>query len=148
MVSNNWSITETGLIDIKGQSEIHLGMTLVEFNLKYYTHSTKLLRAYVNSPRWFCYEMNEIINLHFNAENGTLEVIYLEEGFEGKYKGKIGIGSKISEIIELEDHYTIDDDVFSIRNNKIGFVANEDLETLYDHEIPQCKVERIILYYC
>lgn len=139
----NWNIEKNKLISLDGKESIGIGQTLISFNERFYSNHDNSLKSYVNAPRWFCYSFNDIIHFHFNAENGLLETIYLEEGFKGKYKNIISIGSTIGELLKIENDYSIGDDCILLTDYGIAFATNEDLEVLEDEDIHKCIIERI-----
>lgn len=127
------------------EEEIRIGMTLKDFNEKYYILSDPNRISYINEPRWFCYKFFNCIRFHFNAELGTLESIYIDSPYKGRYKDKIGIGSKVEELFRIETNVSFDDDYIIIGKDELGFICNEDFEHIDESKFGECVVERIAI---
>lgn len=146
MITLNWIFDKKRLYNpLSPVEEIQIGMSLKDFNEKYYKLSDNKRLAYVNEPKWFCYKFNDCMRFHFNAELGILESIYLEYPYKGTYKDKVGIGSKVKELFKIETNISFDDDHIIIGDNELGFVCNEDFDGIDESEYGKCVVESIII---
>jgi len=125
--------------------EVVIGMSLEYFNEKYYKLSDSNRKSYINEPRWFCYKYFDCIRFHFNAESGVLESIYIDSPYKGKYRSKVGIGSKVEELFKIETNLSFDDDYIIIGENELGFVCNEDFECIDESEFGECIIESIAI---
>jgi hypothetical protein len=126
-----------------GQSASDIVNSLISYHAFYVTKTLEVKAFY---PDVYVYQFFDSVGLYVDIKTSRLFQIHLSGDFKGKYKSKIGIGDKISELKKIEKNLSYDDDqVFLGGNGELIMVADKDLMSLEDEEIDNCKIEAMII---
>jgi hypothetical protein len=133
-----------------GIGDIYLKQNVADIIDKYANYQAyyvdKILKVRAVYPDVFIYRFIDSVELYIDIKTSLLVRINMTNGFKGKYKDIIGIGDKILKLKEIEKNLSYDDDQVFVGNDYgLIMVADNDLMSLEDEEIDNCRIESMII---
>ncbi len=95
-------------------------------------------------PDWATFSYRGIIKVYSNIYSRLIVRIELNNGYEGTLWGKIRVGSKVSELIDLKPETTFDEELLFVGDNfNVSFSIDYENEIEKIEDIKEKKITQI-----